>query len=129
MRARPLPLLTLLLAACTGQPPACPAGMAPWRRADLYFGAGSVPPAAWQDFLAHAITPRFPDGLTVFEAAGQWRDPASGRITAEPAHVVEILAPPSPDDLAALEQIRADYRARFAQQSVGLALSGACASF
>jgi hypothetical protein len=129
MRVPLLLLLALSLAACAGRPPACPAGTAPWQRADLYFGTGDVPPASWQDFLAREITPRFPDGLTVLDAAGQWRDPADGRITAEPARVVEILFPPAPSRLAALAEIRAAYRARFAQQSVGLALSDACAGF
>ena len=34
-------------------------------------------------FLATVVTPDFPDGLTITEARGQWRDPGSGRIIAE----------------------------------------------
>src|SRR5258705_1383008 len=34
--------------------------------------------AAWSRFLAREITPRFPDGLTVLDAAGQWRGPGGG---------------------------------------------------
>ena len=30
--------------------------------------------AAWDAFLADTVTPRFPDGLTVLDARGQWRD-------------------------------------------------------
>lgn len=31
----------------------------------------------WRAFLAAEVTPRFPDGLTVIDAAGQWRDGAA----------------------------------------------------
>src|SRR5688500_17329335 len=46
-------------------------------RTTLYFGlarpSGVVSDANWQSFLRDEITPRFPDGLTVWEADGQWR--------------------------------------------------------
>ena len=34
-----------------------------------------VDDAAWASFLADTATPRFPNGLTVLDARGQWRDP------------------------------------------------------
>ncbi len=120
-------LLSLLPAACA--PPVCPLGTAPWQRAELYFGTTGVDEAAWTDFLARSVTPRFPDGFTVLAGRGQWREPGSGRIVAESSRVLVVLAPPSAGRLAALEEIRTAYRARFAQESVGLALSPACAAF
>jgi hypothetical protein len=47
-------------------------------QAELLFGRNiegraNVSDAQWTDFLGREVTPRFPDGLTVFEAAGQWR--------------------------------------------------------
>jgi hypothetical protein len=102
--------------------------------ARLYFGrtlkdGGAIGDAAWRDFLSAAITPRFPDGLTIVEASGQWRQRATSRIVAEPSTVVEIATDAGSATLAKLEAIRAEYRARFGQESVGLVTSRSCASF
>ena len=133
-----LPLL--LLSACAypvaGLPPqaaGCPAGT-PALTAQLLFGrsidgGGTVSDAAWRDFLARSVTPRFPDGLTVLTATGQWRDRTTGRISHEPSTVVEIVAEDSPDTIAKLQAIRAAYRTAFRQDSVGLVLNESCASF
>ena len=49
-------------------------------RTTLYFGLarskGSVSELEWQIFLRDEVTRRFPDGLTVWEAEGQWRTSA-----------------------------------------------------
>ena len=50
-----------------------------------------VSDTAWRVFLAAEITPRFSDGLTVLDAAGQWRD-GSGAIMRECTKLVIILA-------------------------------------
>jgi hypothetical protein len=47
-------------------------------RTELYFGiarrgGGTVGDDEWRAFLRDEITPRFPDGLTVLDARGQWR--------------------------------------------------------
>ncbi|WP_238578574.1 DUF3574 domain-containing protein [Inquilinus limosus] len=101
-------------------------------QAELLFGRSiegraNVSDAQWSDFLGREVTPRFPDGLTVFEASGQWRDGET--IVREPSFVVLILAPHAPDTLARLAEIRAAYKSRFRQQSVGLALAPACVDF
>jgi hypothetical protein len=132
-----LPLLLLSACAVPVAPPpphiACPVG-APAVTAQLLFGramkgGGTVSDAAWQAFLTRSVTPRFPDGLTVLAASGQWRDRMTGRITHEPASVVEIVTDDSADTLGKLEAIRAAYRAAFRQDSVGLVLNESCASF
>jgi hypothetical protein len=101
--------------------------------ADLLFGRGgriAVGETAWARFVAREITPRFPDGLTVFDAKGQWRDPATSRMVRERSKVVTIVLPgSSPDDKARLSEIVDAYKARFRQTSVGLILRPACASF
>src|SRR5215475_5932705 len=60
-------------------------------RTTLYFGlshrAGSVTQAQWQKFLRDEVTPRFPAGLTVWEADGQWRR-SDGTIARERAKVL-----------------------------------------
>jgi hypothetical protein len=122
----------LLLAGCAAPPCAGLAG-APMLTAELYFGrmAGGarIDEAAWRGFLADVVTPRFPSGFTVLDGYGQWRQRATGRIASEPSTVVVVVAEPGPATLAALEAIRAEYRRRFAQESVGLALTESCASF
>lgn len=37
-------------------------------------GGGMVSDADWTAFLAEVVTPRFPEGLTVWRAEGQWLD-------------------------------------------------------
>ncbi|MEE7470041.1 hypothetical protein MOF8_26965 [Methylobacterium oryzae] len=60
-----------------------------------------VPGAAFDRFLAERITPRFPEGLTVFAGRGQWRGP-DGRIVHEAARIVLIVTEPTPEAVAAL---------------------------
>jgi hypothetical protein len=123
-----------LLAA--GQPASasCSAPLQPMQRIELMFGRNvrghpGVGGAAWARFLAREITPRFPDGLTVVDAAGQWRDPATGRIAREPSRLVIVVTAgdaPAEDRIAA---IVAAYKQRFHQKSVGVVASAVCAAF
>ncbi|WP_162240526.1 DUF3574 domain-containing protein [Bradyrhizobium viridifuturi] len=103
-------------------------------QAELMFGRqiagrGRVSEAQWSDFLKREVTPRFPDGLTLLRASGQWRDPDTGRIAREQSFVVRIIAAETPETLARLKEIGSAYKQRFHQQSVGLTLSTTCASF
>ncbi len=89
----------------------------------LYFGTsmpggGTVSDAAWQRFLANEITPRFPEGLTVLEARGQWRDTKTGRIARERSRVLLLLHRGTAKAKAAIAAIVARYKERFRQQSV-----------
>ena len=77
-------------------------------------------------FVGDEITTRFPDGLTVFNATGTWRDKTSNKIMHEPT---KIVLPGNADDLARLNQIAEAYKRRFQQQSVGMILRPACVSF
>ncbi len=91
-------------------PPSCYGTQRPKQVAELLFGRDvggrlGVSEAAWGRFLAREITPRFPDGLTVMDAAGQWRDPTTGAIEREPSKRVEIVLPGKADDQAQLEAI------------------------
>jgi len=82
----------------------------------------------WAAFVDEEITPRFPDGLTILDAIGQYRD-QSGRILREATKVLLIVHPTDPRSRAALEEIRALYRKRFDQESVLLLSAPARASF
>lgn len=103
-------------------------------QADLLFGRdiagrGPVTETERAAFLAEVVTPRFPDGFTVWDTRGQWRDRATGRIIGEASFVVRIVADDTADTHARLVAIRHAYRERFRQDSVGITLVPACASF
>jgi hypothetical protein len=114
--------------ACTG-PGAHPALIAELLFGRSLHGGGEVSDAQWQAFLAAEVTPRFPDGLTALDAAGQWRAPDAGRIVSERSKLLLIAADDTPQARLRLEQIRDAYRAQFAQDSVGLITQAACAAF
>ena len=87
----------------------------------LYFGMskkdGVVTDAEWQSFVDEAITPRFPDGLTVFDARGQWRG-ADGAIGRERSKALLIVHAPGPESTRKIDEIIAEYKKRFQQESV-----------
>ena len=78
---------------------------------------GSVSELEWQMFLRDEVTQRFPAGLTVWEADGQWRT-AAGSIDHEQSKILLLV---HPDTAAARESVQAvieAYRKKFEQQSV-----------
>ena len=85
--------------------------------------------AAWTRFVTRALTPRFPDGLTISDASGQWRDPGSGTIMREPVKRVEIVLPGNADDQARLDAVVSAYKQEFHQRSVVVIVQEACGSF
>jgi hypothetical protein len=96
-------------------------GCAPRVLARLVFGLhgpeGPIPDADWDLFLAEVVTPRFPDGLTVLQARGQWRG-ASAMVEREPSRVVEIVHGAAPEADERINEIVAVYKARYRQESV-----------
>jgi hypothetical protein len=82
--------------------------------AELLFGRNignriGVSEAAWARFVDREIVPRFPDGLTVFNASGRWRDRKSDRVVREPSKIVQIVLPGTPEDVARLNEIAEAY--------------------
>ncbi|MFC5571197.1 DUF3574 domain-containing protein [Lysobacter yangpyeongensis] len=98
----------------------------------LYFGTqtpdGSVTPAQWSQFLAETVTPRFPQGLSVWPASGQWRG-TDGSIAREASYVLTLLHGDDPASDAAVRAIADDYRRRFRQEAVMRVRAPACVSF
>src|SRR5215218_10533360 len=93
----------------------------------LYFGrdipgGGVVTDSAWDAFLREVVTPRFPDGLTVYRAEGQWRE-GDGRIVREASYVLEVMHPAGPAVDADLREIAEEYKHRFHQEAVMRATS------
>ena len=100
----------------------------------MYFGrdeAGraAVSDAEWSSFLASDVSPRFPDGLTVFDANGAWLNPATHDATGERSKVLVVLAPPSAGMAEKVAAIADAYKRRFRQKAVGVVTSEACALF
>ena len=89
----------------------------------------AVTNAAWARFVDREITPRFPEGLSVVDAAGQWLDPDKKRVVREPSKIVTIVLRDSEKGQAEIDAIAQAYKKRFKQQSVGVIVRGACVSF
>jgi hypothetical protein len=111
----------------------CRAPLEPWTQVELYLGRGLggdavVSEEAFRDFLANVVTPLFPDGLSVIDVAGQFRD-AEDTVIREPTKLLILLVP----DVAAVardvETIIAAYKERFDQQSVLHAEQPVCVAF
>ena len=69
-----------------------------------------------------------PDGLTILDAAGQWRD-ATGSFVRERTKLVLILAEPGAAGMRRTEEIAQAYERAFGQEAVLRAITTACVSF
>jgi hypothetical protein len=129
-------IVPLLLAAGTGvaaQTFECRVGQQATLTAEILFGRNigrrqAVSEAAWSRFLAGEITPRFPHGLTVLDAAGQWRDQKRNTLVRERSKMV-LLTLREATDQGKIDAIVAAYKRRFNQQSVAVLVRPACISF
>ena len=120
---RPRALMLAILTA-TG---ACahatrPVGLKATHVERLYFGrnigdTAVVSDSAWIGFVKTVLTPAFPEGATVWDAAGQWRAP-NGDLVREPSFVVELVHVATPDIEVRVQHVMAEYKRRFSQQSV-----------
>ena len=118
---RPEPTMTA--AAPTSAPTSAPPSGDPFVRTELFFGTERPGPdvtdAQFQSFVRRVVTPRFPDGLTQYDALGQFRD-SSGRIVKERSKVIILLYPErdARSSSERVEQIRDLYETAFDQESV-----------
>ena len=111
----------------------CPPGTEPFAEFRLFFGRSQssvevVSEEAWRAFLANEVTLRFPDGLTVLDAAGQWQED-SGAIVRERTKLLLILAPLGADAMQRTGEIADAYKQAFGQSSVLRVVTPACVSF
>ena len=104
-------------------PPPQRAAPATWVRTELYFGrskaggeGGEISDAEWRAFLEKEVTARFPDGLTVLDASGQYRN-AKGVIVKERTKLLVLLHKKAGAD-GKLGEIIAAYKKKFKQESV-----------
>jgi Protein of unknown function (DUF3574) len=135
----PFALALALILLLIGQAPShaagpCPAGLAARSQVELYFGRNigatlGVSEEAWAKFLDEEITPRFPDGLSVIDLAGQWKDTASGRIVREPGKLLVMIVAADEATRAKFTEIIVRYKARHSQQSVLMTEREVCVAF
>jgi hypothetical protein len=111
----------------------CPLGQEARSTAQLFFGRniGDRPGVSDEDFrqfVDKELTTRFPEGLTVLDGGGQWRDAADNLIR-ESAKVVLLVLPRTGDPQSRVEAVRTAYKTRFHQDSVLLITQRSCVSF
>src|SRR5271166_4256482 len=93
-------LVAAALLAAAAHAEGCAAPASAMSQVEMYFGSSVkglpfVTEEAWSQFLASEVTPKFPDGLTVFDAHGQWRSD-DGKIYREETHVLLASIRPTP---------------------------------
>ena len=132
--------LLVLTVACARPPApspspmiACAVGDTALVRDIVYFGrnrpgGGTVGDAEWQGFLDQVVTPRFPSGLTVVEATGQWKG-QRGVVEQERAEIVTLLLGGDEAARHAVAEIAAEYKRRFRQEAVLRERMPTCARF
>jgi hypothetical protein len=111
-------------------------GSAHWLRSELYFSVAPVDSVdndvaemRWRGFLEKEVTSRFPDGLTVFDAYGQWRDRGRDAPSRLWTKVLVILHEDTPANRAAIDAIRVAWKASTHHKSVLLVTMPADVSF
>ena len=115
-------VLAIATAACAPlHAPGCAHGQQAAVQDTLYFGTakptGSVGAGEWASFLEETVTPRFPQGMTVSAASGQWRG-ADGAIVREATHVLQLVHTGEAANDKAVTEIVATYKRRFEQEAV-----------
>jgi hypothetical protein len=98
-------------------------GTQAFARTELFFGTakpdGAVTDAQFRAFVDREVTPRFPDGLTLRKADGQFMGP-DGVTIKEDAYVLILLYPISSQKQhnESIETIRRLYMSQYEQESV-----------
>lgn len=92
-----------------------------YHKVELYFGlteqGKKIPEKKWQQFVDEYITPNFPNGMTIMDAKGQWRN-EQREITKEKAKVVILIVPNDNNTDSMIQFIRRKYRDLYHQESV-----------
>jgi hypothetical protein len=87
----------------------------------LFFGLGTndggqIAAGRFDAFVNLEIVTRFPDGFTLLDARGQWREGGIGY--AEPSRVLLIVHEPTVANEESIEAIRNAYKQQFKQTAV-----------
>ena len=103
------------------------------QRVELVFGLSrkgrpDVTQAEWVAFLDREVTPRFPDGLTVLEAQGRWRNAAGVGVT-EASRLLLVWVKPEASLGRRIDDIRDAWKVGQNQESVLRVQRQDCVSF
>jgi len=105
--------------------PAHPGHAQGWVDTKLYFGLGpvddpskGVSEAAWRAFLDAVVTPRFPEGLSVLDAYGQWQSKTETAPERIRTKLLVIDYADTPENRAKIDQIRSAWKQRTGDESV-----------
>lgn len=126
-------VLAAALSACATAPGRdCAAGQQAAVMDQLYFGTGrphgpDVTPQEWSRFVSEEIAPRFPQGFSLIDTQGQWRN-ADGSVAHEQTHLLQLVHPDDEASGQAVHQIAEHYKTRFEQEAVLRVRSTACTS-
>ncbi len=90
---------------------------------------GPVTPKEWEAFLKNTVTPRFPEGFTVYDSYGQWLNEKTRTIVREKSKTIALAVNDDENTKAHIADIMAAYRSQFHQLSVGIVTSHVCAAF
>lgn len=98
----------------------------------LYFGTATagnpVAMAEWEKFLEQAVTPRFPQGLTWWQGAGQWQTD-NKKLLREQTYILHLVYPRTKQNEHAIQAIITEYKEKFSQEAVLRAQSHVCISY
>jgi hypothetical protein len=128
-------LILLTVSGCAPDRGSCLLGsQQPMMVVELFFGRdipGRAPltDSEWSDFAASVLSKEFPQGFTVMDGDGEWRDPATQSITREQTKMLIVAAPNPPDLAARTSRIRDAYSRAYHQTSVGVLTYAACGAF
>jgi len=128
-------LIVLAASICWVMPAAaetCADPLKPMLRAELFFGRTigdrfGVTDRLWQIYVDRELTPRFPEGFTVVDGKGQWRE--DDAIMREASKIVIVVTADSAEVRTRIAAAMNAYIKQFRQKSVGLVTQAVCAAF
>ena len=99
----------------------------------LWFGTnkpkgGVVSSGEWQQFVDNDVTPRFKDGLSVYEGKGQWLGEGS-KLARENSKALMLIHHPDRTSSDQINALRDIYKKRFEQESVMRVDALVCVAF
>ncbi|MBB3990300.1 DUF3574 domain-containing protein [Croceicoccus naphthovorans] len=90
---------------------------------------GLVTDPEWIGFRNETINPAFPDGFTVIDGRGGWRDAATGETISEPTTILEVAHDGSEEVLRAIRMVAGSYKIIFGQDAVMVSTAAANVEF
>ncbi|ALV94165.1 MULTISPECIES: DUF3574 domain-containing protein [Pantoea] len=99
----------------------------------LWFGmnkpkGGTVSSSEWQQFVDNDVTPRFKDGLSVYDGKGQWLG-EGGKLARENSKALMLIHQPDRSSSESINTLRDIYKKRFDQESVMRVDALVCVAF